>query len=375
MNLKELLFTDVKELRKKKEKAEAPAPEPVATPKVDEAVAEEPRKVEPGAIAPAAEEPPKPKAPRARKPKAPRVRKPKLDVSKLLPPKPDAKAAKPAPSKPPKASKPPRIKAPRVSTPDIKLPPTVAGAIDNLRERGLLPVALLLVAAIVAVPFLLSGGSSSPPPKSEPTAAATDEAIETQQAVVLADSPGVREYKRRLDGSPKDPFVQQFQNPASGGGGEATGVEQVGGGTGSVEPTGTGGGTGGAAATPTGSKAPSGGLYHYGADIYVSVAGKKNPKLWKNVKRATPIPNENVKVAAFVGVPIDRPNVATFLVSSDVLKIAGKGRCTLGDDGCELISIKIGEQVKLTAPSGVTYSIKLADTYIVHDDVKSTSTP
>ena len=184
---------------------------------------------------------------------------------------------------------------------------------------------------------------------------------------MLANNPGVREYKKRLDGSAKDPFVQQYKVPESGGGTAATGVQQVGGGTGSVEPTATA--TGSASDTsskPAGSSA-QGGLYHYGADLYVGAAGKKNPKLWRNVKRTTSLPNKNVKVAAFIGVPIDKPGVATFLVSSDVVNIAGKGNCTLGDDGCELISVKVGDQIKLTAANGVTYAIKVADTYIVHD--------
>ena len=324
---------------------------------------------------------------------APKAEKPSLDEAKADEPKvvePTAQTPNPEPSAEPgelavpefveeasKSRKPnirmPKVKAPQFRKPqfrgrELALPPTVTGAIENLRERGLLPVAIVLVAAILAVPFLLSGGSSSPPPKAEPSAEAAADAVETQQAVVLANNPGVREYKKRLDGSSKDPFVQQYKVPESGGGGAATGVQQVGGGTGSVEPTAPAGGTGGASettATPDGSSAKSG-LYHYGADLYVSVAGKKNPKLWRNVKRTTSLPNKNVKVAAFIGVPIDKPDVATFLVSSDVVQIGGKGNCTLGD-GCELISVKVGDQIKLTAANGVTYAIKVADTYIIHD--------
>ena len=248
------------------------------------------------------------------------------------------------------------------------MPPTVTGAIENLRERGLLPVAIVLVAAILAVPFLLSGGSSSPPPpKAEPSAAAAADAIQTQQAVVLANNPGVREYKKRLDGSAMDPFFQQYKVPEERGrdrghrrpAGRRRDRERRAHGNRDREPE----------------------RHVFDARRLVGARRplplrrgslrrrrrKKNPKLWRNVKRTTSLPNKNVKVAAFIGVPIDKPDVATFLVSSDVVNIAGKGKCTLGGDGCELISVKVGDQIKLTAANGVTYAIKVADTYIVHD--------
>jgi hypothetical protein len=257
---------------------------------------------------------------------------------------------------PPKL-KAPKVKAPNVKKPEVKLPPAVAGVIDILRERGLLPVAVLLIAAIVAVPFLLSGGSEAPPPKAQPSAGVAADAVQTQQAVVLADQQGVRDYKKRLDGSPTDPFKQQYPAPASGGGDASTGVTQTGG-----DASSAGSATGGTGSTTPSSPSAGNGIYYYAADMYVGVAGKKM-KLWKNVKHGVSIPNDNARAAVFLGVPLDKAGVAQFVISSDVVNIAGDGHCALGGDVCELIRLKVGDTMKLTYGNGTTYAVKLAATY------------
>jgi hypothetical protein len=259
----------------------------------------------------------------------------------------------------------PSLKTPKVKAPELKLPPAVGAVIDNLRERGLLPVAVLLVVAIVAVPFLLAGGSESPPPKPGPSAAVTVAAAETQQAVILANDPGVRDYKKRLDGPPKDPFKQQYVPPATGGGDATSGVTQVGGGdTSGATPSG-GSSSGGSSSTPSSSpKQAKGGYFYYAADLYVGVAGKKL-KLWKNVKRGVSLPNNNVRAAAFIGVPVDKPKVAQFLLSSDVVNVSGDGHCALGSDGCESVRLKVGDTMKITWANGVTYAVKLVATHLI----------
>ncbi len=71
----------------------------------------------------------------------------------------------------------------------------------DLRDRRLLPVVIALAVAIVAVPFLLGGGGSDPVSPSVP--AATSEAgaggADPLSPVVLADVPGLRDYRKRLD--------------------------------------------------------------------------------------------------------------------------------------------------------------------------------
>src|SRR5215211_5737322 len=86
----------------------------------------------------------------------------------------------------------------------------------DLRSRGLLPVVILLVVALVAVPMLISRGSKDSSASSlQPSSAVAEAAPETQNAVV-SYSPGIRDYKKRLDDlSPKDPFRQQFAHSAA----------------------------------------------------------------------------------------------------------------------------------------------------------------
>jgi hypothetical protein len=350
------LNVEIKMPKRDGAKAKAPKAEPY------DAEAKEVKAEAPKAEAPKAKAP-KVKTPKvaAAKAKAPRIKVPKLKMPNLMPPDrksvadgaPDVKAAK---------AEAPKTKAPRIKTPEISLPPAIAGVVDNLRDRGLLPVAGLLVAAIVAVPFLLSGGSSSPPPpKTDATAAAAADAIETQQAVVLAGNPGVREYKKRLNNSHSDPFVQQYQAPASGGGDASTAVVQTGSDPG-VEPTNTGTAPSGGTTTNTGTKTHH--LYYYAADLYVGVAGKKL-KLWPDVKRGITIPNDNVPAVSFLGVPVDSPGSALFAISDDVVEVSGTGHCELGDHGCELVRVKIGNTLKFTYVNGVTYAVKLAGTHRV----------
>ena len=67
----------------------------------------------------------------------------------------------------------------------------------DLRDRRLLPVVIALAVAIVAVPFLLGGGGSDPVPP--PVPAATSQAgaggADPLSPVVLADVPGLRDYR------------------------------------------------------------------------------------------------------------------------------------------------------------------------------------
>src|SRR4029078_5455851 len=71
----------------------------------------------------------------------------------------------PKPEKPRKASR-MSMRRPNPGTPSFmskaSMPKPVAGVVDDLRERGLLPVALVPIAAIVAVPFVLSSGAQPP---------------------------------------------------------------------------------------------------------------------------------------------------------------------------------------------------------------------
>src|SRR5687767_9987869 len=87
----------------------------------------------------------------------------------------------------------------------------------DLRQRGLLPIVVLLLVAMVAVPLLIaSGGSKSSPSSSEAVIDQAAELAPENQKAVVAYQPGVRNYKDRLkDLTAKDPFKQQFTQAAA----------------------------------------------------------------------------------------------------------------------------------------------------------------
>ncbi|MCW2966392.1 MAG: hypothetical protein JWM71_164, partial [Solirubrobacteraceae bacterium] len=100
---------------------------------------------------------------------------------------------------------------------------------DDLVEKRLWPVAVVLVLALIAVPVVLgrSGGSVSPPPLPTqiPVVAAGD-ATSAQQAAVL-DKTTPRQVVR---GSFHDPFRSGHSataQPAAGGSGASTGVAKT----------------------------------------------------------------------------------------------------------------------------------------------------
>ena len=80
----------------------------------------------------------------------------------------------------------------------------------DLRNRGLLPIAALLVVGIVVVPVLISRSSDQ---SSAPPASLTSEHVSAPEAesAVVAYNPGVRNYRKRLKSlQAADPFKQQF---------------------------------------------------------------------------------------------------------------------------------------------------------------------
>ena len=117
----------------------------------------------------------------------------------------------------------------------------------DLRSRGLLPLAVLLVVAMVAVPILILRAARARARRRRPSwrpKTAADLAPENQ-AAVLAYDPGVRDYRERLDELPPrtpssssssaSPVVaaadatppparrrRRLAAPAGGGGGTAT---------------------------------------------------------------------------------------------------------------------------------------------------------
>lgn len=242
----------------------------------------------------------------------------------------------------------------------------------DLRDRRLLSVALVLVLGIVIVPIALSSSSSSPPPPAAPAAGVTAGAS-ANEITVVANNPGLRDYRKRLKAlSKKDPFKQQFTAPpksarlappspslAASSGPEST-----------PEPAPSSGGGGSSQATP----ASSGGALPkvktitkvrtktktkyatYKVKAKVGEAG--NLVARESLQTFSLLPSDAVPVLSYVGVSEDAKK-AVFMVSSSVLSVTGDGVCLLGLNGCGMLVLKPGQGQQFLWSDGRTYGIEL----------------
>jgi hypothetical protein len=240
----------------------------------------------------------------------------------------------------------------------------------DLRSRNLLPIAILLIAAILLVPLLISmTGSDAQEPGASPAAESASDLAPEAQAAVLSYDPGVRDYKRRLDGlSSKDPFVQQFAAPAAsaldavdtsgGGGGEDSGgLPDLGGSTPDTGDTGGGGGGGGGKGKKKKGKTKTR-YIHYEADVTAGEAGGAQTP-FVDINQYTYLPSESVPVLVFLGIT-DGGSQAIFLVNKDVSGVGGSGVCFPSAESCQLLGLASGAAADLIyAPDGKTYSVQV----------------
>lgn len=296
----------------------------------------------------------------------------------------------------------------------MKPPRFLKDLYSDLRDRRLLPVVVVLLVAIPALPVALGSKADAPPAPSPATnGALTEEEIPTLPAVLAAD-PGLRDYRKRLDAvDSKDPFAEQFAN-SSPKGAQAASVSKVEGlggsagasGTASATPSdtvsSTATGTGAAATSPSsdatvsstgtapassgggsgsggggkGGSVPSSGVQFYTFRIDVVTGRAGDTERRGNVKRLTVLPSQSNPVAVFMGVA-EEGKRASFLVSTDVVRSHGDGRCTPSPADCQLLSLRVGEERKFEyAPRGEpdTYVIHLKDILVVPiDDPRSGS--
>ena len=112
---------------------------------------------------------------------------------------------------------------------------------SGLMQRRLLPVAILLLAALAAIPFVLA--KDPEPIATQPTAPAADKASETNAAtaepVVSLVADGERTQRRRVLGVRKNPFEPAKAPKVKAAQAPATAPVQAAGGTGTAPAGGT----------------------------------------------------------------------------------------------------------------------------------------
>ena len=252
----------------------------------------------------------------------------------------------------------------------------------DLRQRGLLPIVVLLLVGMVAVPFLIGGGgSTSSTSATESVVNSAAELAPENQKAVVAYQPGVRDYKERLKNlTAKDPFKQQFVQAAAaasqlstsvGASTTSTSVGTTGGGTtgsdttsdtgsegtgevgGQVPDTGGSSGKGGGGSTKTRTR-----YIYYTSDLEVGEAAWTLQRR-NGVKALTPLPSETVPVAIYLGATVNGKQ-ALFLLSDQVTQVMGPGQCLPSPTDCSMLALKPGQsQDMVYGADGKTYRIKL----------------
>lgn len=260
--------------------------------------------------------------------------------------------------------------------------------IDDLVEKRLWPVAVVLGIALIGIPLLLSrsaGKEPAPAPASAAPAIAAGGPLSAFQPVVNTEGKKSSEIRKQLEGfNSKDPFKPQNIGGGGGGDGSSDGSVEVqgagggptsGGGSADVSdapPLGTsGGGSGDGSTVDSGggtSTEPQVFYYTYAADVRF---GKEGNLDRKTLQQFRSLPSSEDPVLVFMGVKEDG-ETAIFLLSS-AASTTGDGNCE-PDDTCTFLYMKKGDKQRIEAVNSndeiITYELVLLDI-----DVKRTNGP
>jgi hypothetical protein len=245
-----------------------------------------------------------------------------------------------------------------------KLQKFAGDVVYDLRSKNLLLPAVALLVALVAVPVLIarsgSDGSAGAYGLGGATSATTPP--ESENAVV-AYTPGVRNFKKRLSHlGPKNPFTQQYTNSAAPSPGadslgqalsdsSTSGSSGVGGGS-------TGGGNSGGGGNSPGKVTQQKTTYFWWeSDVQVGEAGTPLTTM-NSVKPFQFLPSPDKPVLTYIGTVSG--SQAVFLVSNDVSSIGGEGTCFPSVDACQLLGLNPGKGADLIyGPDGKTYHVQV----------------
>jgi hypothetical protein len=270
-------------------------------------------------------------------------------------------------------------------------PAALANVYYDLRDRRLLPLVALVVVAIAAVPFLLGDDPEKrvPVPAGGAGAALEEDASGGATLTVVEASPGLRDYRKRLQGrTPTDPFKQRYvgvpeaaqlesslSTSASSEGSSSASEENV---TAESDPAGSEDSGGGGGSEGSGKPADPGGngsnndgirLLEFRFDIQVSRTelaedGSQKwstPQVRRQVPSLTQLPGKKTSVATVGGVNVHNGRVF-FLVSDDVKSLDGEFVCKTRTQGglCELLELEMDVPLQLfSGPNDVRYRIRV----------------
>jgi hypothetical protein len=249
---------------------------------------------------------------------------------------------------------------------------------NDLREKRLWPVALMLLAGLIAVPVVLTKRSEEPPPPAASDARTAPEPKELKGLAGVKLAQSAANAGSRLDTfDPSDPFRppskvlnasqaesqtdagQAGPGPDSGSSG-STGSTGSTGDTGSTVPTSpyTGGATGGGDTQGGHDRSqPKTAQYIYVVDATFIANGRK--RRVKRMERLDMLPHRASPLLLFLGVSANAGR-AVFLVDS-TLQAAGEGTCKPGGDRCAFLYIGPGSEHEFVNDQGDSFTLRIKE--------------
>ncbi len=270
-------------------------------------------------------------------------------------------------------------KGPELKMPDLKVPDFMLDIYHDLRERHLLPLVAVLLVALVALPIALTRGSSESDSAESGAVATPSTALPSSSLVVAKAAPGLRDYRRRLDGRPpRDPFVQQYTGGETEGGvgsaeGSATSSSSTESSSVTVESTSTESTGGEPSAEGDDEPSETRTYYSYAIDVRIvpgsgSGPNKPEPSVRRDQPELTMLPSRKTPALTFMTVSKDEKKVL-MLVNENVRGLFGDGVCVVGNDTCQLLALEPGiPETVVYGADERTYRIEILKLHFVTTD-------
>jgi hypothetical protein len=238
---------------------------------------------------------------------------------------------------------------------------------QDLREKRLWPVAVVLLLALVAIPVALSKTSEEPPPAPPPPAAKAPPSGEFKGLASVTLDKGELDTGSTLDTfDPTNPFrppakvvkrATQTDSESTPGAGPSSGADagtpsRDNGTGGGGQTTDDGGDTSGGDGTHPREQAQQ---YTYVLDVTFTANGRT--RRVKGMERLGMLPNQANPLLIFLGVTPNAGN-AVFLVDS-TLHAAGEGKCKPSGDDCAFLQIGAGSIHEFTNDEGDSYRLRI----------------
>lgn len=236
---------------------------------------------------------------------------------------------------------------------------------EDLRERRLWPIVLVLVLALIAIPFLLTRSAETPLPGAPPAVAPP--VADERTAVKLDDDGGAAASGT---GSSLERFAESdpFTPPAAiaRAGRSATAQATV---ASTVDSAQGGGGGGGSDSSPPstdrGRPAPvvppqvrtKTSEYEYVADV--TFWNGERRRALRGLRKLDMLPNQSAPVLIFMGTSGNGGN-AVFLVDS-TLAARGEGQCVPNPENCAYVHVGPGAEHLFTTEEGDAYRLRVEE--------------